>query len=350
MKNFKTLFSTIALAASTTLATGGYAQSIDCANFPNQTATQTLYASTCYRLNNFQNHDGGAVRYADSLNLHSHLWFDNCYYFGRNVGGDGSIALCWGRDVDTTNLGHAISNPTGKMYVTEFSSTGPVDMVRVWTWDGTTKTVLDSASAFANLAPLDDGFYHHITVSWTPVDLNANWPGDPNANRLKVEVDGVQRLSFQYDAPTLLFGGDTTMIAWCTGEAFTPGCKVQEVCLFTDVCPAVVGPTIACVPQANLNALGEIEDDETITSLSPDSKLTVEIYPNPVTESKVKVKVATSTTYIIVDAAGAVAQKGEIEAGENILTIDNLIAGTYCLVATNPETGEVVTKKFVILP
>lgn len=331
----------LALAAmSTTLK----AQSTNCANFPNHIATQVDWTPRCFTLNTLQGNGYGAVKYKDPISLTSHLWFQDCFYFGRPGPGEGGIMLGWGRDIDTTALGHAISQPTGKTFAIELSTAGPVDMLRVWTWDGATKTVLDSVPARASGLPLDDGYYHAVDVGWTPND--PGW-SNPNDNRLRVKVDGILRMDLIYDITNLLFAGDTTATAWYTGEEFQPGCKLQSICLLSATCPTGLGPVVFCSTQAP--AFDQPEGEDTLaTAIATPTNLGLVLSPNPSTAGFLKVQIQENSTYRIMTATGSILKTGSLQIGTNTLTTQNLTPGTYCLFAISNTTQLVATRTFVI--
>lgn len=98
---------------------------------------------------------------------------------------------------------------------------------------------------------------------------------------------------------------------------------------------------------SSITSLGAPVNTDTESSLEFETAMELNLYPNPAT-TVLNVELLNETTCIgrIIDATGKQLWTAEIEAGANVISLDQLPAGMYYFSAVQAD-GNVVTKKFL---
>lgn len=336
MKNIGRFLST-GLMAATMAAPFDVDAQLNCYAFPNYVATVSQYPAACCTLTSPTTCQYAAVLHTVPMDFSvGHPWSSVCMDLGANANADSRIALCFGRIVSPAGTSSFLSNPVGEAIVFELDLSKTPDMLYVWTYADSTKTILDSTVALANTTTVSNGSTHFMEYSYNAGD--PSYPGDSNKYRMVLKLDGVIRFNFRYNLPALLWGGDALARVWVTGESGPSNLNTQVACLFAYTCTNVQQQPIPLAP------VGTPIDREVMTGI-PSPSETVTLSPNPVNNSLL-VTATQGFLFRLVNLQGIRLDLGVIGVGQTTISTANLPNGVYFLDLLSADSRKTI--KFLV--
>ena len=224
----------------------------------NYTVTNLAYMPECAQLTGNQpGWEEGAFIAAVPGNATTHFSPMYCLVFGNKPSGNSRLGLVMSPNPDLNALATSLSQPTRPQLVFEFENATANDYLHVWKYQNGFKQTMDTVLLDHVVSDLADGESHDLMLDYHSPD--PSWPGDPNAYRIKLMMDGIVIYDSIYNFQDSLFGGQAQFDYWIAAQSGPGLGNVQTACIHTWDCVSPLATTFEMVDAMARD--GEVEVD-----------------------------------------------------------------------------------------